>query len=267
MVQMFMLVMIMLYVGLLNMFKQLKLTRKGKPMLQELLLQTEKEIVKTYINNIMKKYIENEKNANQGELEHIIDLFNAKQVDERILKIPVKTAIEKSKKWVKKLSEQAGAIPETECDTEIVHDFNNGFKFVKLLSKSTYAREGKLMSNCVLSYFGRNDVLIYSLRDKLNKPHCTLEVKIENNYVNQIKGKGKGSVHPKYIKYVLFMLQKLGQKLRSSELTYLGYDEIDGDVLTLLNTNFVNLKTLTFDGKMFLYRYQKFTRIQTKTKG
>ena len=37
------------------------------------------------------------------------------------------------------------------------------------------------MSHCVASYYGR-DVEIYSLRDKKNLPHCTLEKD------NQIKG-------------------------------------------------------------------------------
>jgi hypothetical protein len=59
------------------------------------------------------------------------------------------------------------------------------------------------MSHCVASYYGR-DTVIYSLRDSNNNPHCTIEDG------NQIKGKGNGSVDPKYIDYVVKFLEKLG---------------------------------------------------------
>ncbi|WP_353889043.1 PcfJ domain-containing protein [uncultured Flavobacterium sp.] len=54
---------------------------------------------------------------------------------------------------------------------------------VTLKSESSYIREGKLMSHCVGSYYGR-DKIIYSLRDSKNNPHCTIE------HGQQIKGKG-----------------------------------------------------------------------------
>ena len=67
-------------------------------------------------------------------------------------------------------------------DFDIALDFKDGFKFVLLKSESAYAREGKIMSHCAASYFGRNSK-IYSLRDENNNPHCTIEED------NQIKGK------------------------------------------------------------------------------
>jgi hypothetical protein len=42
----------------------------------------------------------------------------------------------------------------------------------------------------------------------------------------QIKGKGNGDIHPKYIKYVVAFLEKTGQEVRESEMNHLGYVDI-----------------------------------------
>jgi hypothetical protein len=111
--------------------------------------------------------------------------------------------IEKKNKRHKKLQETSSKDIEVEgTDYEVILDFKDGFKFVKLLSESCYQREGKLMSHCVASYYGRS-VEIYSLRDSSNNPHCTIEKD------RQIKGKGNGKIDLKYIDYVVKFLEKL----------------------------------------------------------
>lgn len=112
---------------------------------------------------------------------------------------------EKAKKWMNLLKQNDKTMDEEYGkDIEIVLDFEDGFKFVKLLSENAYIREGKLMKHCLASQFYRKNTEIFSLRDSSNLPHCTIEK------YDQIKGKRNGDVSPKYIDYVVRFLELIG---------------------------------------------------------
>jgi len=172
-----------------------------------------------FIKNHLKKYLETHE-ENQTEIETILDyLFSNTKVD--ISKIGYTTILKKTEKWHKKL--QSVAIKDTEIeweDYEVYMDFWDGFKIVKLISKSCYEREWKLMSHCVASYYGR-DTIIYSLRDSKNLPHCTIEDG------NQIKWKWNGHIDPKYIDYIVKFLEKTGMSVWENEMKNLWYHKIE----------------------------------------
>jgi len=163
-----------------------------------------------------------EKNTeNQAEIEHIIDFLVSDKAPIKMEKVSYKQAKSASEKWVLGLQKKAEKITELPEDIETVLDFKDGFKIVKLVGKNAYEREGYLMSHCVASYYGR-DIEVYSLRDKDNNPHCTMEKD------QQIKGKGNGSINPKYIGYVVQFLEWAGMSVRDSEMLNLGYVNIEG---------------------------------------
>src|SRR5262249_15447219 len=98
--------------------------------------------------------------------------------------------------------------------------FKDGFKIVQLVGKNAYEREGYLMRHCVASYHGSSKE-IYSLRDQDDMPHCTMEKD------QQIKGKGNGNIHPKYVGYVVKFLEHAGMTVGDSEMRHLGYINIE----------------------------------------
>lgn len=117
-----------------------------------------------------------EKNPeDQGEVEHIIDYLSSDDAPNNITAMTYDQAKTNTEKWTKTLIKRGENIKEKPGDTEIVLDFKDGFKIVKLVGKPAFEREGTLMANCVASYFGRKDTEIYSLRDESNMPHCTFE--------------------------------------------------------------------------------------------
>lgn len=133
-----------------------------------------------FINNQLKKHLETSPES-QDEVEQILDYLFSNKID--ISKIGYKTLLEKTVKWHKKLQQVSTKKDEVEgVDYEVFHDFKDGFQIVTLKSKASYEREGKFMSHCVSSYYGRSSK-IYSLRDEKNLPHCTIEEG------QQIKGK------------------------------------------------------------------------------
>jgi hypothetical protein len=155
-------------------------------------------------------------NQNVSDFEHIIDYLVFKNFDD-LSWTSYDLLLNKSNKWIKQLSKNVVRIDEEEgIDIKTVLDFEDGFRFVKLISEKSYKREGSLMSHCVASYYNRN-VEIFSLRDNFNKPHCTIEKNM------QIKGKGNGDISPKYVDYVVKFLEFIGMKVRDSEMEHLGY--------------------------------------------
>lgn len=170
-----------------------------------------------FINNQLKKHLQGPEN--QTEIEHILDfLYSTKKSYKNIW---YKTILAKTIAWDKKLQELSSKDNEIEwIDYEVVHDFNDWFKFVKLLSQSSYSREGNLMSHCVASYYGR-DISIYSLRDANNKPHCTIE---ENN---QVKWKGNQTVDNKYFAYCIKFLEKMWFSIGENEMKNIWFHKLD----------------------------------------
>ena len=166
-----------------------------------------------------------EKNYNEyhklSNVEHIIDYLCSDKAPKRLDRATYKDMLMKAEKWSISLQKNGKDYIETKKDIETVLDFKDGFKIVKLLSKRAFNREGKLMRHCVESYFSSNDE-IYSLRDKTNKPHATMSKNSE-----QIKGKGNGSINPKYVKYVVEFLEFLNINVRDSEMKLLGYYNIE----------------------------------------
>jgi len=131
-----------------------------------------------------------------------------------------------------------------------VFEYKDGFNIVKLISEDSYKREGKLMSHCVASYANKESE-IFSLRDAKNNPHCTIEIK--ENEVRQIKGKGNGSISPKYVHHILEFLEFKNLKINKHDMLKLGYlalpEEILADVQLL--SNFVTIK---INGEIYAIR-------------
>ena len=169
----------------------------------------------TWIRSTLKNYLESS-NPTVEEVEHILDFFVSDAKPKRLARVSYEQAKVAAEKWNAALIKKAEKITEVPQDTETVLDFKDGFKVVKLIGKNAYEREGYLMRHCVASYYG-SDKVIYSLRDANNEPHCTMEQD------QQIKGKGNGDVHPKYIDYVVKFLKKVGMTVGDSEMLHLGY--------------------------------------------
>lgn len=163
------------------------------------------------------------KKTNQEELEHIIDFFKNGSKHKRLLKMSLKDAKRLSDQWSKSEQKKGKDLVDTKEDIKKILKFKDGSSIVQLLTEKSYKREGFLMHHCVGSYKVKKNVKIYSYRDKKNFPHATFEIILDGFQINQIKGKGNGQIHPKYIKPILKFLKFLKIDIRDSEMKNLGY--------------------------------------------
>jgi len=86
----------------------------------------------------------------------------------------------------------------------IVHRFEDGY-FIKELERDELRAEGERMGNCIHDYryrYDSNEFRIYSLRDKKNKPHVTLEIDPDGNIV-EFAGKQNETPIPKYMEKII----------------------------------------------------------------
>jgi len=174
--------------------------------------------------------------TNYAELEHIIDYLVSDDAPKRLRKMSFKDAKRKTEEWMLRNQKKGRNLIDDESDLETIYDFNNGNRIVKLKTKKALQREGFLMSHCVGGYDAENgDYDIYSYRDNKNEPHATFEVRKNNEEIVQIKGKGNGPIHPKYINPILIFLKHIGMDVRASDMQNLGYYHIHKEHLEFLN--------------------------------
>lgn len=172
------------------------------------------DFVIKWVEKTLKSYLKDNKPSTE-DVEHIIDYLS--QEEGKISRMSYEDAHKNAEKWTKSQQKKGSNIEETEKDTKVILDFKDGFKIVQLIGENAYKREGFLMSHCVGGYHG-NGKVIYSLRDKDNMPHCTIEKD------QQIKGKGNGDITLKYVDYIVKFLEHTGMQVRDSEMSHLGYE-------------------------------------------
>jgi hypothetical protein len=187
-----------------------------------------------WINTVLKNYLKKHR-EDQSEIEHIIDYLVSDKAPKRLGRMSYKEAKVNAKKWTDASQKKGRGLKDSSEDIEVVHDFFDGYKIVKLLTKKAFQREGSAMSHCLAGYGVGDGVEIYSYRDAKNMPHATFEVRKEGGEILQIKGKGNGSIHPKYITPILSFLDLVGQTVRPSEMKNLGYHHVPKDMVPMFN--------------------------------
>jgi len=181
-----------------------------------------REDVFWWLENVGKKNIKNGKII-ISDLEHIIDWFCSDASPRRLQKMSLQTAIDSAKKWSDANIKKGRGLIDASDDIETFLSFDDKSKIVLLKTTKAFKREGTLMGHCLGGYSMRHGFEIYSLRDEKNNPHATFEVNKSGKEIIQIKGKGNGEIHPKYIHRVLTFLEKIGIKVRKEEMKNLGY--------------------------------------------
>jgi hypothetical protein len=119
--------------------------------------------------------------------------------------------------------------------TKTIMKLKDGFYIVQLLTPEALDYESCNMGHCVGqgSYdtaIASGDTIIYSLRDKNNKPHATLEVK--DNIVKQIKGHNNEPIIEKYRPYIIEFINASNFK-DVKDIKNIGLIKLDGKLYTL----------------------------------
>jgi hypothetical protein len=154
-----------------------------------------------------KRFYENKNKNKQKYINDIRDWLYSldDKMQNKLYKITWEQAIEHQKKWhlllaskTKKIKNFEGR-PDDILKIEECHDYN----WVEITTAEGLDFEGNAMGHCVGNgYYDSFKNIIYSLRDKNNFPHITLEFDSKNKKLIQIKGKGNQEPNIKYYQHI-----------------------------------------------------------------
>jgi len=184
------------------------------------------------------------------EIEHILDYLCSSQGPPKLKRMSYIQAKDKSEQWTKTLQKKGAHIKETKRDVKVIHEYADGSKIIQLVGKKAYEREGYLMRHCIGSYADKS-ITIYSYRDSDNMPHATFELCKQGKEIVQLKGKGNGTIHPKYITPILDFFTSIKLTVTDREMEYLGYYNPPKDIKAIIKANFSSQKIATILGKEY----------------
>jgi hypothetical protein len=201
------------------------------------------------------------KYKDQPDLHHILDFLKANNYQSKDIRFNYAEAKIKAKKWQDQLN---NIICMPEGKTKKILDLKkNGIMIVRLEDLASKQYEGFHMRHCVGSY--KHHKGIYSLRDKNNKPHCTIEV--ENKIVKQIKGKANGFIDPVYFQFIMDFIQYSKFKLddQFKDFSKLGFIKLEEPFLSFFTQHFKLEKILINNSSIFLSGNHKIKLIKPFT--
>jgi hypothetical protein len=181
-------------------------------LLQELKIKANNEQINEYIDNYIKNEIINKQSITDGDREfyfHIVDYFlsdyfkNEYKNYDALNGMSFSTVKNNVHKWSQNFTKNK--VKDDLLNTKIVYQIDN-YYWIQLTSPQSLDYESNLMGHCVGQGGYDSNVLsgvviIYSLRDSKNEPHCTIELR--NGKINQIKGKKNTYIVEKYRKAVV----------------------------------------------------------------
>ena len=175
-------------------------------------------------------------------INHCIDYFKSLEERElkKIHKLTFEVAVTKSEEWTKQLQKNA-PIEIDESGESVIRKYKNGVTWKRLLTKESLQKEGSKsrMDHCVggkdfIYKLEKNKAEFYSLRDKNDKPQCTIEV--ERNSIEQMKGINDNEVKENFTKYCFDFIKKPINRTKYSkvkDLNLINGIKINGDYLDI----------------------------------
>lgn len=118
---------------------------------------------------------------------------------------------------------KAPAVSGLPDDEKVEMELSEGYSLVKMLSPQALDRETAVMQHCVGlggydSHTSSKKYALFSLRDRFNKPHATLEVDVERRALLQIRGKQNAIPTAKYLALLGPYLGRLDSLTQDSAL-------------------------------------------------
>lgn len=144
-------------------------------------------------------------------VQHLLDYLKAYLTDnpgKKLANLQADEALKKSTEWLAALMKKKTDEEKEGVDYNLIKNYGE-YRWIDLISENALAREGKLMGHCVGGYWSqvsKGGTKIFSLRDKMNEPHCTIEYLPRQKEIQQIKGKQNAGMVEKYRQYVIDFL-------------------------------------------------------------
>ena len=157
---------------------------------------------------------------NLNNLSHVIDYLNT--LTHNVANMSVTEVFKQVDAWDEELKQKKN---NKDGEIKVIKEYSSGYKWVQLLNEPSLKYEGDNMGHCVGGYWTKvssGNTNIYSLRDKKNIPHVTVEYSVPNKTIVQVRAKGNTKLPLKYDKLFLNFVNT-SLKILPSNLQDSGY--------------------------------------------
>lgn len=197
-----------------------------------------KEQFESWFEGYFKNYIFNNKidlrdKEFANDLLHKIDYLNSAQAKKRFDRMTwdvLEKQVDDWENWLKKRAEK-GDDPQ---GTRLASQLSDNWSAVELLSDKALSYEGGVMGHCVGSYYNKvssGKVSIFSLRDKKDASHITVEYNKNTGEIVQIQGKENKLPKESYNKYLFEFAKKEKLMFSSSMMKRFGFKQLGFEYL------------------------------------
>jgi len=176
------------------------------------------------------------------------------QTSPNISEYSFESAYEASKKWHDELAKKVEESKKKSYATNNVVFEMDEFYIVQMTTKKDLKVEGDKMGHCVGGYSVDDRHKFYSLRDKKNEPHATMEVTVNDSgqhSVVQIKGKQNRVPNVEYQYIIVCFLYEMVEKYNWEILDCSDYNNFGEErIIELVSETSCELrKTFTYKGE------------------
>ena len=154
-------------------------------------------------------------------LENVLDWMEDDDSVDGPIQFGFNQAVKKADKYREKKSQGNKDVGEV----KVWKEFKSEYKIVQLIDKEAFKYEGKVMKHCVgdelQNYYKETqsgDTMIFSLRDKNDNPHATIQYNPKTYEIEQVKGKANGTIKSKYVKYIKEFINNPPKSLEIEEI-------------------------------------------------
>jgi hypothetical protein len=197
-----------------------------------------KEQFESWFEGYFKNYIFNNRidfqdKEFQDDLLHKIDYLNSAQAKKRFDRMTwdvLEKQVQDWEDWLKKRAER-GDDPK---GTELAAQLSDNWSAVELKSDKALSYEGGVMGHCVGSYYSKvksERAKIFSLRDKKDNSHVTIEYNTGSGEIVQIQGKENKLPKDSYHKYIFEFASINRLMFSSSMMQKFGFKQLGFDYL------------------------------------
>jgi plasmid maintenance system killer protein len=197
-----------------------------------------KDQFESWFEGYFKNYIYNNKinlfdQDFSNDLLHKIDYLNSAQAKKRFDRMTwdvLENQVEDWDGWLQKRAEK-GDDPQ---GVSLVSQLSDNWSAVELKSKLSLSYEGGVMGHCVGSYYDKVNsgrARLFSLRDKKDASHITIEYNVSNGEIVQIQGKENKQPKESYHKYLFEFATNEKLMFSTSMMNNFGFKQLGYEYL------------------------------------
>lgn len=148
-----------------------------------------------------------------GVKDYLASLTQEDKIRQKLNKVSWRDAVQLQRKWHEAIARKSAKITQFEGDAEakIFINCDTGYNWIELTTPEHLDFEGNAMGHCIgKGWYDKSKNRFFSLRDKNNLPHVTIEFNPKINEYVQIQGRANKPVIANYWEYAVRLFNALG---------------------------------------------------------